>query len=81
MPSPNRWGRAAAIGNSNKPPMAMQSEIEDEKHEGFFEEEDADESDNGGDFLNHDRMPAQHPATRTTAQLMGKSSASPLFIS
>ena len=63
-------------GNANKAQKTVQPEFEDEQHDDS--EDSGDESDNG-DFPNHDKMPAQHPATRTTAQLMGTQATS--FIS
>ena len=58
--------RATTMGGVNKPQKVMQPESEEED----FDDNMGDESDDG-DFPRFDKMPAQHPATRTTAQLMG----------
>ena len=70
MPSNSGESRALAMrnGNTNKPQKAVQPAFEDESQN---DSEDGDDESDNGDFPNHDKMPAQHPATRTTAQLMG----------
>lgn len=70
MPAFSQASRAATMSGMNKPQKAIEPQSEDEEHEAFEDASD-DESDNG-DFPKFDKMPAQHPATRTTAQLMGK---------
>ena len=70
MPANSGESQALAVrnGSANKAQKAVQPEPDDEDHYGS---EDSDDESDNGDFPNHDKMPAQHPATRTTSQLMG----------
>ena len=75
MPAKDSGSRALAVrnGNANKAQKAMQPDLEDEDHSHF---EDSDDESDNGDFPNHDKMPTQNPATRTTSQLMGRPATS-----
>lgn len=57
--------------------MADSEDHDDHDDHDDFENEDVDDGSDIDSFSNHQRMPAQHPATRTCFQLMGKSSSCP----
>ena len=73
--------RVADSNLANKPQQVEPSETmadnEDHDDHDDFEDDDVDDGLDNDSFSNHQRMPAQHPATRTCFQLMGKSSSCP----
>ena len=79
--SHQRGNRAAAFNTSNKNHGALttdEGELQDFEVDDYdINHDDDDDDDEGNDdendqFSPHQRMPTQHPATRTCFQLLGK---------
>ena len=56
-------------------PSETMADNEDHDDHDDFEDDEVDDGFDNDSFSNHQRMPAQHPATRTCFQLLGTSSS------
>lgn len=74
---PNKLVAATSSTTKHQKDVQPEPEVEDEDPDDFENFEDEDGNESGSDeFATHQRMPPQHPATRTCFQLMGNCSLS-----